>query len=132
MFQKTKVLFLTIAGLVCYTFSSAQTGIGVFSASLESNNIAYFQDSGLGVSGPDDRFGANDYLKMDYSNGQFSAGMQLEAYLPALYGYEIGTLGNPKQFMLASKYVRWTSDNFTVHIGDIYDHFGNVLVLRSY
>ena len=132
MLQSAKPLILTIAGLVFWTISSAQTGIGVFSASLESNNIAYFQDSGLGVSGPDDRFGANDYLKMDYSNGQFSAGMQLEAYLPALYGYEIGTLGNPKQFMLASKYVRWTSDNFTVHIGDIYDQLGNGLVLRSY
>ena len=119
MLQSAKPLLLAIAGLAFWTVSSAQTGIGVFSASLESNNIAYFRDNGLGVSGPDDRFGANDYLKMDYSNGQFSAGMQLEAYLPALYGYEIGTLGSPKQFMLASKYVRWTSDNFTVHIGDI-------------
>ena len=132
MFQKTKVLFLTIAGLVCYTFSSAQTGIGVFSASLESNNIAYFRDNGLGVAGPDDRFGANDYLKMDYIKGQFSAGMQIEAYLPALYGYEIGTLGTPRQFMLASKYVRWTSDRLTVHVGDIYDQLGNGLLLRSY
>ncbi len=132
MFQKTKALIITIAGLVCCTVSSAQTGIGVFSASLESNNIAYFQDNGLGVAGPDDRFGANDYLKMDYNNGQFSAGIQIEAYLPALYGYEIGTLGNPRQFMLASKYVRWTNNNLTVHIGDIYDQLGNGLLLRSY
>ena len=69
---------------------------------------------------------------MDYSNGQFSAGIQIEAYLPALYGYEIGTLGNPRQFMLASKYVRWTNNNLTVHIGDIYDQLGNGLLLRSY
>ncbi|MGN0196311.1 MAG: DUF6029 family protein [Candidatus Cryptobacteroides sp.] len=132
MRQNVRLTILAIAGLVSWTVSSAQTGIGVFSASLESNNIWYFQDNGLGVHAPEDRFGANDYLKMDYSCGKFSAGMQVEAYLPALYGYEIGTIGDPKQFMLGSKYIRWTGDGFTAHIGDIYDQWGNGLVFRSY
>ena len=129
-----RVSLFTIAGLLCWTLSGAQTGFGKgnFSASLESNSIYYLQDSGLGESAPDDRFGSNNYLKMDYSVGKFSAGLQVEAYLPALYGYEIGMQPDAKKFFLASKYVRWTDDNFTVHVGDIYDQFGNGLVFRSY
>ena len=66
-----RVSLFTIAGLLCWTLSGAQTGFGKgnFSASLESNSIYYLQDSGLGESAPDDRFGSNNYLKMDYSVG---------------------------------------------------------------
>lgn len=134
MLQSVKKTFIIAAGLLLWTISSAQTGFnkGQFSASLETNSIYYFDDSGLGAATPDDRFGSNNYLKMDYSIGKFSAGLQVEAYLPALYGFEIGTQPDPKKFWLASKYVRWTDDNFTVHAGDIYDQFGNGLVFRSY
>ena len=124
---------LIIAGLLIWINSGAQTGVndsGQFSASLESNSIRYFEDDAF-VS-PEDMFGSNNYLKMDYTKGKLSAGMQMEAYLPALYGFEIGQQANPKKFYLASKYIRWSSDKFTVHIGDVYEQFGNGLVLRTY
>lgn len=124
---------LIFAGLLVWTISGAQTGVndnGQFSASLESNSIRYFEDDAFAA--PDDMFGSNNYLKMDWSRGKLSAGMQIEGYLPALYGFEIGQQDNARQFYLASKYVRWTSDAFTIHVGDIYEQLGNGLVLRSY
>lgn len=126
---------LIVAGLLLWNISGAQTGVNgdktVFSASLASNSIRYFEDSEIGDC-PEDMFGSNNYLKMDYSMGRFSAGMQLEAYLPALYGFEIGQQADPKKFWLASKYIRWSSDAFTVQAGDIYEQLGNGLVFRSY
>ena len=161
MSQGVSKLILTLTGLLCWTLSGAQAGLGVegtntvgevktivgqgtvkdflsrtdlghFSASLETNNVAYVKDQKLGFSGPEDSFGSNSYLKMDYVNGRFSAGMQLESYLPALYGFELGQQPDVKKFWLASKYIRWNSDWFTIHVGDIYDQMGNGLIFRSY
>ena len=64
---------------------------GTLSGSLESNSIYYMHDAGLDPSSsvnPDDRFGTNNYLKLDYMNGRFSAGLQMEGFLPALQGYD--------------------------------------------
>ena len=148
MSQGVSKLILTLTGLLCWTLSGAQAGLGVgegtvkdflsrtdlghFSASLETNNVAYVKDQKLGFSGPEDSFGSNSYLKMDYVNGRFSAGLQLESYLPALYGFELGQQPDVKKFWLASKYIRWNSDWFTIHVGDIYDQMGNGLIFRSY
>ena len=130
---------LCVAGLALSAIFAlpvkAQVGIGggQLSASVETNSIYYVEDKGLGEnSTPDDRFGSNSYLKLDYTYGKFSAGIQAEAYLPALYGYEIGQQPDYKKFYLAAKYVQWQDKNFSVYVGDIYDQFGNGLVFRSF
>ena len=56
-----------------------QFGVGEGQASpvvFESNSIYYQDDSGLGAAGtaPDDRFGSNNYMKLDYMNGRFFCG----------------------------------------------------------
>lgn len=105
---------------------------GNLSGSFETNTIYYVNDSKSTSSTPEGHFGSNNYLKLDYTKGRFSAGVQLEGYLPALYGYDISIYGTGKKFMLANKYVRWQDDNFTVHVGDIYEQFGSGLIFRSY
>ena len=68
---------------------------GQISIAVESNNSYYAPDKKLediGLVQPEKRtrgnFGSNDYVKVDYSLGRFSAGIQVDAYLPALYGYD--------------------------------------------
>lgn len=143
MVSSARNALLILTGLMFWTLSGAQTGKvvskglfgsdpGKFSASLESNSIAYVRDNGLGVTGPEDKFGSNNYLKMDYTKGHLSAGLQVEGYMPALYGFEIGQQADAKKFLLAAKYIRWTSEYFTFHVGDIYDQMGNGLIFRTY
>ena len=125
---------LVVAGLLSFGFyagAQLRLGEGQVSASLESNSVYYVDDKTIG-DGPEDRFGTNNYLKVDYSLGRFSAGIQLEGYMPALYGYELGEQPDVRKFFLAGKYVQWTDDSFEVRAGDIYDQFGNGLVFRSY
>lgn len=115
---------------------SAQNNVnGTLTGSLESNNIYYVKDSKLNGSkatNPDDHFGSNSYLKLDYMRGKFSAGLQLEAFLPALQGYDYLLYGGGKRTMLGSKYIQWEDNAFSFRAGNIYEQFGTGLIFRSY
>ena len=125
-----KRIVILCAALCAVVSLSAQkvVGKGQVSGSFESSSVYYTPDKT--VERPDDRFGSNNYLKVDYANGRFSAGVQLNAFLPALVGYE--NLADGYKFYLASKYVQWKDRNFEILVGDIFDQFGSGLVFRSY
>lgn len=126
--------------------ASAQikAGEGQVSIALESNNTLYTKDdrlidAGIYVPGSQEartrgEFGSNDYLKVDYSIGRFSAGVQLDGYLPGLFGYDMYKYQQRDSKMTAflTKYVQWEDQNWGVRLGDIYDQFGNGLIFRSY
>ena len=145
MGMKKFLLFLGVA--LCATFcvneASAQikAGEGQVSIALESNNSYYMKDKTLekiGLVEPDLRtrgdFGSNDYIKVDYSKGRFSAGVQVDAYLPGLYGYDMYTYQqrDTKLTGFLTKYIQWEDQNWGVRVGDIFDQFGNGLIFRSY
>ena len=126
-----KRLTLILVGVVALTLSaSAQQalGNGQVSGSLESSSIYYTPDKK--IDRPEDHFGSNNYLKVDYANGRFSAGIQMNAFMPALLGYDAYKDG--KKFYLASKYIQWRDKNFEILVGDIFDQFGNGLIFRSF
>jgi hypothetical protein len=126
-----KRLTLIFAGILALTLSaSAQKviGNGQISGSFESSSVYYTPDKK--IDRPDDHFGSNNYLKVDYTNGRFSAGVQMNAFLPALVGYDAYMDGY--KFYLASKYVQWRDKNFEILVGDIFDQFGNGLIFRSF
>ena len=131
-----KRIALVLTALVAALTASAQIQFGekggYMTIGLESNNILYVDDAKLGKA--NNRFGSNDYLKIDYVNGRFSVGVQGEAYLPALQGYDdLRNNGYDKpKVMLASKYIQWQDASYSVMVGDIYDQFGNGLIFRSF
>ncbi len=132
-----KRIALILTALVAALTASAQIQFGekggYMTIGLESNNILYVDDAKLGTTYPS-KFGSNDYLKIDYVNGRFSVGVQGEAYLPALQGYDdLRNNGyNKPKVMLASKYIQWQDTNYSVMVGDVYDQFGNGLIFRSF
>lgn len=132
-----KRILLVLTALVAALTASAQIQFGekggYMTIGLESNNILYVNDAKLGATYPS-KFGSNDYLKLDYVNGRFSVGVQGEAYLPALQGYDdLRNNGFDKpKVMLASKYIQWQDANYSVMVGDVYDQFGNGLIFRSF
>ena len=124
--------------LACFSvaqLNAQESNKGQLTGSLESTSIYYVEDTGLDAGSsvsPDDHFGSNNYLKLDYSYGKFSAGIQLEGFLPALQGYDYAVYGNGKRTLLGAKYVSWQDENFGFRAGDIYDQYGSGLVFRSY
>jgi hypothetical protein len=96
--------------------------------SYETNTNYYVKDTKTGAAIKDDRFGSNNYLKLDYYTGKFSAGLQMEGYLPAVVGYPTEL----KKLDLSNLYVSWKDDNFSVTAGTFYDQFGSGLLFRSW
>ncbi len=125
-----KRLTLLFVGIALTLSASAQKvlGNGQVSGSFDSSSVYYTPDKK--IARPDDHFGSNNYIKVDYANGRFSAGVQMNAYLPALVGYD--ALADGYKFYLASKYIQWRDKNFDILVGDIFDQYGNGLIFRSF
>ena len=126
--RKLTLLFAALASVTLSASAQQVLGNGQVSGSFESSSIYYTPDKK--IERPEDHFGSNNYLKVDYLNGRFSAGVQMNAFLPALVGYDAYQGGY--KFYLASKYVQWRDKNFEILVGDIYDQFGNGLIFRSF
>ena len=143
--MKKFLLLLGVAAATVFAVEEAsaqiKAGEGQVSIALESNNSYYAPDKKLediGLVVPEKRvrgdFGSNDYLKVDYNIGRFSAGIQVDGYLPAMYGYDFYDYSqrDSKLNMFLTKYVQWEDANWGVRLGDIYDQFGNGLIFRAY
>ena len=96
---------------------------GVLTGSLESSAI-YDVLPGSSYNG----FHANNYLKLDYTSGAFSAGVQAEWYPSPLPGFDPALQG----IGLPLKYVSWQKDSLRVTAGDFYEQFGTGIILRSW
>ena len=127
----TLALSLSLVGTLSAQISLGEKG-GVISGSLESNNIVYFNDKALSTPAPEGNFGSNDYIKVDYTIDRFSAGIQVETYIPALQGYEIGNYGDPYKVLIPMVYAQWQDKSYSVTIGNLFDQFGNGLIFRSF
>lgn len=110
--------------------------LGHLSGSFETNTIYYVEDSLLGAVVPHNSYGSNNFLKLDYQLGRFSAGVQLEYYPHPLVGtpmqgYEYVMEGFSIN-NLTEKYISWTDRNYSVTVGDFYEQFGSGLILRAW
>ena len=149
--MKKFLLFLGVVFCVAFSANEASAqiklGEGQVSVALESNNSYYAKDNVLEnlskdstepLSSPLKRirgdFGSNNYLKVDYNLKGLSVGIQVDAFLPALYGYDLYDYMSKDKTNAAylSKYIQYEANNWGVRAGDIYDQFGNGLVFRSY
>lgn len=136
-----KRIYLMLSGLVAMTAVLSAQDKGYLTGSFESNDHFYVNDpanvplTGGGTGGFDvdmvrfgERFGSNNYLKLDYYRSNFSAGLQLEAYAPALYGYP----SDLNRFALSNLYVDWKDEGFQITAGTFYDQLGSGLLFRSW
>ncbi len=143
--MKKFLLFISLFAVASLTSNEAsaqiKAGEGQVTIALESNSSYYTKDKTLediGLVVPEKRirgnFGSNDYLKVDYSLGRFSVGVQVDGYLPGLYGYDFYDYcqRDSKLNMFLSKYVQWEGQNWGVRLGDLFDQFGNGYIFRAY
>lgn len=129
---KTTGIFCAAALLAAGVVNAQEpTNKGQLSGSFETNTIWYMPDKYTYTATnplPNDRIGSNNYLKLDYSVGKFSAGIQGELYAPVLQGYDSALKGA----QITHKYAKWTDNNFEITVGDFYDQYGSGMIFRSY
>ncbi len=104
--------------------------IGKLSGSIESTNQYYVNDTVTNASVPLDKMGSNSYLKLDYNYKGFTAGVQMESYLPLLLGYPGNSNFNGTK--LINKYFTYRTKNLQATVGDFYEQFGSGLIFRSF
>ncbi len=121
-----KIFALGVIAMLAISVSAQDKGY--LTGSFESNDHVYVDDPGNKFVSDKDRFGSNNYLKLDYYKGKFSAGLQLEAYMPALIGYP----DDLDKYALSNMYVNWKDEDFQITAGTFYDQFGSGLLFRSW
>ena len=114
-----RLILLAISVVLCgTTFAQDVEGdgnkkAGYLTGSFDNNTIYYLNDAKSNAVAPEDHLGSNNYLKLDYYKGNFSAGLQMEAYLPVLLGYPT----NLKKAALTNLYAMWADKGFTITAG---------------
>ena len=127
-----KPILLTLALALTFGFTaSAQSFLenSQVSGSFQADAQYYMLDSGIGIDDLNGKqLGLNSFGKVNYTNGNFSAGIRFEAFLPELNGFrnELNGVG------LANFYATYDNGFIGVTVGDVYDQFGSGLVFRSY
>ncbi len=127
-----KYILITIALALAFSFrASAQSFLAnsQVSGSFQTDAQYYMLDEGIGITDLNGKkFGINGFGKVNYTNGNFSAGIRFEAFLPEMNGFrsELNGVG------LANFFATYDNGFIGATVGDIYDQFGSGLVFRSY
>ena len=126
----TALAFLFSAASVATSYAAvdSEDSKGYVTGGFETTSNYYNEDLKTKATVPDGNFGSNNYLKLDYYNSRFSAGVQMEAYAPVLVGFP----SDLKGAALTNYYVNWKDDSFSVTAGTFYEQFGSGLLFRSW
>lgn len=126
------LLVLVFSALGLSSFGQGiDLGAAKVNGSFQLDAQYYGLDEGLGIT--EDylngrRVGINGFGKVNYTLGDFSAGLRYEACLTPLSGFDSRMQG----LGLANAWATYDNGQIGVTIGDFYEQFGSGLVLRSY
>ena len=127
-----KHILFTLALALTFGFkASAQSFLenSQVNGSFQTDAQYYMLDKGIDITDLyDKKFGINGFGKVNYTNGNFSAGIRFEAFLPEMNGFR----SELKGVGLANFFATYDNGFIGMTVGDIYDQFGSGLVFRTY
>ena len=130
--RKHLLLLLALALIVSFK-ASAQSFLenSQVNGAFQTDAQYYMLDEGIGITQYEEegkKFGINGFGKVNYTNGNFTAGIRFEAFLPQMNGFrkELKGVG------LANFYATYDNGFIGATVGDINDQFGCGFVFRSY
>ena len=129
--MRKHILILSALALALSYKASAQSFLenSQVNGSFQTDAQYYMLDEGIGITDLNGKkLGINGFGKVNYTNGNFSAGIRFEAFLPEMNGFrsELNGVG------LANFFATYDNGFVGITVGDIYDQFGSGLVFRSY
>ena len=126
-----KRFLLSLALVFCATSLFAQLDNSQVNGSFQVDGQYYQVDEAIGITEESingNKFGIAGFGKINYSLGNFSAGIRYEAYLPQLSGFDTRLQG----VGLANYHASYDNGTIGITVGDIYDQFGNGFIFRTY
>ena len=125
MFKKITYTFI-VSFLALNSF--AQNNSGEIHGNFDLNMQSYQEDELIGAKAADEIILNNAYLNINYTKGDFAAGLRYESYLNALMDFDDNYKGNGIPF----RYANYTIDGLDVTVGNYYEQIGSGLIFRSY
>lgn len=127
-----RFLIFTIL-ILCAFHSHAQSFLdgSRINGSFQIDGQYYNVDDAIGITASTingKKFGISGFGKLNYSLGDFSAGIRYEAYLPQLSGFDPRLEGCG----ISNFYAQYDNGTIGITVGDIYEQFGNGFIFRTY
>lgn len=125
--------FFSLLGILHSQQASSQeseSNAGTISGNVQMLWQSYQADSLIGAVVPPEKTGYNAYANLNYTRGNFSAGVRYESYLNAVLGFPGRFNGSGVGYRFARYADRERGVDVT--IGNFYEQFGSGIVLRSY
>lgn len=126
-----KILFGIIFFCCCSISAFSQSDIlssGRISGNFQLEAQSYAKDSLIEAPGVSEKILSNGFLNLNYSNGNFSAGLRYEAYYNPILGIDPRFKGSG----ISYRYGRFANERLDVTVGDFYEQFGSGIILRAY
>lgn len=107
---------------------SSASNTGEVHGNFQIDAQYYNPDSSIGAPSVPEKMLMNSFANINYTKGNFSAGIRYESYLNAIQGYD----PRYKLNSIPYRYASYTIDKFNITAGNFYEQFGSGMILRSY
>lgn len=101
---------------------------GEIHGNFQADFQTYNKDSLIGAPVVPEKSRFNGFANVNYTYGNFKAGLRYESYQNALLGIDPRYKGEG----ITYKYVTYTADKFEFTVGNFYEQFGSGLIFRTY
>lgn len=127
----TRKVLMALVVCSSFTLFAQEKDYGQIHGNFQTNFQYYLRDSLIDPDGeafPDERLLAAGFLNLNYTKGNFMAGIRYENYQNNLVGLPEGFRGQGIPY----RFVRYSRDGIDVTAGNFYEQFGAGLVFRTY
>ena len=126
--MKKIVLVFLISAVYSSYFSQNSSNEAQIHGNVQTDVQFYNPDSLIGATAVPEKTLMNGFANINFTKGDFSAGIRYESYLNALPGFPAGYSGSGIGYRFAS----YKLDKIEVTAGNFYEQFGSGMVLRAY
>ena len=126
--KATRLFSISFCLLFSATSFSQEKDLGTVSGNFQTISQYYNEDTLINAILPDHKMGLNSFANINYTRGNFNAGVRYESYLNPIEGYPTSFRGSG----LGYRYVNWKNKDLDVTVGNFYEQFGSGLILRAY
>jgi hypothetical protein len=126
--KATRLFSISFCLLFSATSFSQEKDLGTVSGNFQTISQYYNEDTLINAILPDHKMGLNSFANINYSRGNFTAGVRYESYLNPIEGYPTSFKGSGVGY----RYVNWKNNDLDVIVGNFYEQYGSGLILRAY
>ena len=109
-------------------FSVYGQDAGHISGNVQIDFQTYKADSLIGAEEVPEKLLMNGFANVNYTKGNFSAGLRYESYLNPMLGFDRRYKGSGIMY----RYASYSKDDIDITVGNFYEQFGSGLILRAY